>query len=283
MVEAAAIGLNAASYVLILVLVALGLVVVFGVMRVINMAHGELFMLGAYAVIAADGLGAPFWLGVLAAPILAGAAGAAIEAALIRHIYARPLDTILATWGLSLALKQAIVLAFGPASLSVPSPMDATIAVGTFAYPLYRLIVMGVALVAILGVFIGFFRSGFGLMVRAVVADPRSAACLGIDPALVHRVSFTAGAALAGLAGGLIAPLISVDPEMGVGFLIPAFLAILVGGAGPLAGVLTGGVVVGGADSVLTNWLSPVLAQVVVFALAVVVIRLRRGPVGGLR
>ena len=146
MAELATIVLNGATYVLVLILVALGLVVVFGMMRVINMAHGELFMLGAYVVVAAKALGLPFWLGALAAPLLVGLAGLAIEVLLIRHVYRRPLDTILATWGLSIAIKQAVVLTFGPAAFSVPLPVDATLAVGAFAYPVYRLILTGLAL-----------------------------------------------------------------------------------------------------------------------------------------
>ena len=146
MAELATIVLNGATYVLVLILVALGLVVVFGMMRVINMAHGELFMLGAYVVVAAKALGLPFWLGALAAPLLVGLAGLAIEVLLIRHVYRRPLDTILATWGLSIAIKQAVVLTFGPAAFSVPLPIDATLAVGAFAYPVYRLILTGLAL-----------------------------------------------------------------------------------------------------------------------------------------
>jgi urea transport system permease protein len=266
----------------VLILVALGLLVVFGMMRVINMAHGELFMLGAYVVVAAKGLGLPFWLGVLAAPLLVGLAGLAIELLLIRHVYQRTLDTILATWGLSIAIKQAVVLVFGPAAYSVPLPVDATLTVGAFAYPIYRLILTGLALVIIGATFWLFLKTDFGLIARGVIARPETAATLGIDTRRVMRASFVLGTALAGLAGALVAPLISVDPQMGLGYLVPGFLAILIGGAGPLAGVLVGGSLVGGVDSLLTLWISPVAAQIAVFALAVVVIRLRpSGILGG--
>jgi branched-chain amino acid transport system permease protein/urea transport system permease protein len=280
--ELATIVLNGTSYVLILILVALGLVVVFGMMGVINMAHGELFMLGAYVGVAAKTLGLPFWLGVPAAPLLVGLAGLAIELALIRHVYRRPLDTILATWGLSIAIKQAVVLSFGPAAFSVPLPIDATLVLGDFAYPVYRLILTGLAVSIIAGTFWLFLRTDFGLIARAVIAKPQTAEAQGIDTRRVMRASFVLGTALAGLAGALVAPLISVDPQMGLGYLVPAFLSILIGGAGPLAGVLVGGGLVGGVDSLLTLRISPVAAQIAVFALAVVVIRLRpRGILGG--
>ena len=265
-----------------LILVALGLLVVFGMMRVINMAHGELFMLGAYVVVAAKALSLPFWLGLLAAPILVGLAGLVIELLLIRHVYQRTLDTILATWGLSIAIKQVVVLLFGPAAYSVPLPIDAALTVGAFAYPVYRLILTGLALVIIGATFWLFLRTDFGLITRAVIARPKTAATLGIDTRRVMRASFVLGTGLAGLAGALVAPLISVDPQMGLGYLVPAFLAILIGGAGPLAGVLVGGTLVGGVDSLLTLRISPVAAQIAVLALAVVVIRLRpTGIFGG--
>jgi urea transport system permease protein len=281
--ELATIVLNGTTYVLVLILVALGLLVVFGMMRVINMAHGELFMLGAYVVVAAKALSLPFWVGVLAAPLLVGLAGLAIELLLIRHVYQRTLDTILATWGLSIAIKQAVVLVFGPAAYSVPLPIDATLTLGAFAYPVYRLILTGLALAIIGATFWLFLRTDFGLITRAVIARPETAAALGIDTRRVMRASFVLGTALAGLAGALVAPLISVDPQMGLGYLVPAFLAILIGGAGPLSGVLVGGGLVGGVDSLLTLRISPVAAQIAVFALAVVVIRLRPSGLLGRR
>ncbi len=283
MADLAAILLNSLSYVLVLILVALGLVIVFGMMGVINMAHGELFMLGAYTVVAVERTGAPFWAGVLAAPVVVGLVGLVIEWALVRHIYRRTLDTILATWGLSIALKQAVVLVFGPASYSVTAPLQASLTIGDFVYPAYRLLLMAVAVALIALTFLVFLRTDFGLQARAVIARPDTAAGLGIDTRRMYRLSFTIGTAVAGLAGALVAPLISVDPQMGLGYLIPAFLSILVGGAGPLAGVLVGGGVVGGTDSLLTIWLSPVVAQIAVFALAILVIRLRPEGVLGSR
>ena len=275
MADAAIVLLNMLSYVLILVLVALGLVVVFGMMGVINMAHGELFMLGAFAVVAAERAGLGFWAGAALAPLVAGGAGLAIEGLLVRHIYRRPLDAILATWGLSIALKQAVVLGFGAQAHSVVAPLEASVDFGAFAYPLYRLLVMAAAAALAGLVFWVFLRTDFGLAARAVMARPATAATLGLDPRRLHRSTFALGAALAGLAGALVAPLISVDPQMGLGWLIPGFLSIMVGGAGALHGVLLGGGIVGGAGNLAALWLSPVAAQVVVFALAVAVIRLR--------
>jgi urea transport system permease protein len=276
MISIAPIVLNALSAVLILALVAIGLVVVFGMMGVINMAHGELFMLGAYAVVAATRAGIPFWPAVVLAPIAVGLLGAVIEELLIRPIYHRTLDTILATWGLSIALRQGVVLAFGPASYNVEAPISTLISLGGGAtYPVYRLVVMALA-VLVIGLFLYLFqRTDFGLMARAVIARPAMAASLGINPRRMNRIAFVAGAAVAGLAGALVAPLISVDPQMGLGYLIPAFLSILVGGMGAVQGMLAGSTIVGGTDNLLTIWISPVAAQIIVFALAILVIRLK--------
>ncbi|MCR9213959.1 MAG: branched-chain amino acid ABC transporter permease [Proteobacteria bacterium] len=267
--------LDASSYILILILVALGLMIVFGMMGVINMAHGELFMIGAYVMVMAQSYGLPFVAGLILAPLVVGFLGLVIEAGLIRHIYLRPLDTILATWGLSIALKQLIVLLFGPESQSVVGPVDGSLVIGDFQYPIYRLILMGASIALIAGTFWIFLKTDFGLMARAVIARPETAAALGIDTRRMYRLSFVIGTALAGLAGALVAPLISVDPQMGLGYLVPGFLSILVGGAGPLAGVLVGGTIVGGVNNLLAVWISPVTALIAVYIIAILIIRLR--------
>ncbi|MDF2367159.1 hypothetical protein [Sneathiella sp.] len=284
MSELIPIILDVSSYILILVLVALGLMIVFGMMGVINMAHGELFMIGAYVMVAAQNLGLPFLAGIILAPIIVGFLGLLIEAALIRHIYLRPLDTILATWGLSIALKQLVVLTFGPESHSVALPVDGSLELGAFSYPLYRLILMAASILLIGGTFWLFTRTDFGLLARAVIARPNTAASLGIDTRRMYRWSFVIGTALAGLAGALVAPIISVDPQMGLGYLVPGFLSILVGGAGPLAGVLVGGAVVGGVNNLLAVWISPVAALITVYIIAILIIRLKpEGIMGGRR
>ena len=277
MIEALPLVLDALSFVLILVLVASGLVIVFGMMGIINLAHGELFLLGAYTVVVAQGLGVPFWLAALLAPVVVGVIGLAIEFLVIRFIVHRPLDTILATWGLSIAIKQLVVLGFGPGSHSVALPLAGAVTVGAFTYPAYRIVLMVVAAAVIAGTGFVLVRTRVGLLARAVIARPGTAASLGINTGAVNRTSFAIGAGLAGLAGALVAPLISVDPQMGLGFLVPAFLAILVGGASSMTGLLAGSGLVGGLDSFLGGWISPVWAQITVFVMAILVIRMRPG------
>ncbi len=274
--------LDASNYILVIVLVAMGLVIIFGLMNVINMAHGELFLLGAYTLVMVERAGGGFWIGLALAPIVVGIAGLVIEELVIRHVYHRFIDTILATWGLSIAIKQAVVVIFGPASHTVSMPLPYAVEIMGLDYPVYRLFIMAVSLAVIFGTFWLFFRTRFGLTARGVIANRAMAASLGINTRRLDRATFAFGAALAGLAGAVMAPIMSVDPQMGLGFLVPAFLSILVGGAGHLAGTLVGAAVIGGTDTLAANIWSPVVAQIIVFSMAIVVIRLfPRGIVGG--
>jgi urea transport system permease protein len=265
--------LDGSNAILVLMLVSLGLAIIFGLMNVINMAHGEFLMLGAYGVLALTGAGLPFMLALLIAPFGVALIGLLAEELLIRRTYQRLLDTILATWGLSLALRQAIVLLYGPGSHAVQAPDVGSIMLFGGPYPVYRLIVMGLSLAAIAGTFFIFFRTRFGLEARAVITNREMASALGVNTRLLDRFTFAFGAWLAGLAGAAMAPLISIDPQAGLGWLVPGFLAILVGGLGSITGPMAGAIGIGGLDSLSAALTSPVAAQVVVFVAAILVIR----------
>lgn len=271
---AVAIGLDTINFTLGLLLVTMGLVIIFGLMNVINMAHGELFLLGAYTVVSVQLLGGPFWLALLLAPLLLAIVGLIIEELVIRHVYHRFIDTILATWGISIFLKQAIIVIFGPMSQTVVNPLPAPVEIVGVVYPSYRLAIMGISLMIALGTFLLFYRTHIGLAVRGVIANRGMAASLGINTRRMDRATFAFGAALAGFAGAVMAPIMSVDPQMGVGFLVPAFLSILVGGTTTLLGALLGAGIIGTASTVVSSIWTQVLAQIVVFSLAIVVIRL---------
>lgn len=268
------IGLDALSYVLTLLLVTLGLVIIYGMMNVINMAHGELFLLGAYTVVALQAVGVPFWVGFVAAPLVVGIAGLLIEQIVIRHVYGRPIDTILATWGLSIAIKQAIIILFGPAAISLANPVPGSVAIAGVDYPAYRLVIMAVAALLALTTYLVVYRTTIGLQIRAVISNRAMAGSLGVNTRLMDRATFAVGAALAGIAGAVMAPMMSVDPQMGVGFLIPAFLSVLVGGLNSLYGAVLGAGIIGGATSILSSGMAQATAQIGVFLLAIVLIRL---------
>ena len=266
--------LDASNYILILMLVALGLAIIFGLMNVINMAHGEFLMLGAYTVLLMQNIGAGFWVGLMVAPLVVGLVGLVIEELVISRIYHRVLDTILATWGLSLLIKQTIVLVYGPGSYSITVPIPSNIEIFGQPYPLYRLFVMGLAVVVVGFTFWLFFKTRYGLAARGVIANRSMADCLGINTRALDRQTFFLGSAMAGLAGAAMSPLISLDPQMGLGFLVPAFLAILIGGLGSIIGPLVGATTVGLSDNLTTTLLSPVWSQLVVFLVAIIIIRL---------
>lgn len=269
--------LDAANYALILLLIALGLAVIFGLMNVINLAHGEFLMLGGYVLLMVKTHTGSFWLGLLLAPLVVGLIGLVIEELVIRRIYHRVVDTILATWGLSLLIKQLIVIGFGPGSYSVEAPLSASVLVFGTPYPAYRLFIMAVSLTCVAATYLFFFKTRTGLAARGVIANRSMAACLGVNTRRLDRLTFAFGSGMAGLAGAVISPLISLDPQMGLGFLVPAFLAVLVGGLGTITGPIAGAGGVGMADNLTATFLSPVWAQLVVFVLAIIVIRLAPG------
>ncbi|MCO5071276.1 MAG: branched-chain amino acid ABC transporter permease [Rhizobiaceae bacterium] len=284
MADVIALFLDTLSFTLTLLLVTLGLVVIFGMMNVINMAHGEFFLLGAYVVVVVTGAGGSFWLALVLAPLVLAFIGFALEWLVIRHIYHRFIDTILATWGISIALKQAITIMFGPGLQSVPNPLPGTIDLAGIEYPLYRLFIMAMGLLLAAGTYLVFFRTPIGLTARGVIANRAMSASLGINTRRLDWATFAFGAALAGFAGAVMAPIMSVDPQMGVGFLVPSFLAVLVGGVNSLVGALLGSALIGGTSTGLSAYLSQADTQILVFLLAMMVIRFfPNGLTGGKR
>jgi branched-chain amino acid transport system permease protein/urea transport system permease protein len=274
MERAAVALLDTSNAVLVLMLVSLGLAIIFGLMNVINMAHGEFLMLGAYSLMSLTASGMPFWPALALAPLIVAAIGLVAEELLIRRTYARLLDTILATWGLSLVLRQGLVIGFGPGSYAVAAPDLGSVTIAGSPYPVYRLIIMVISLATIAATFFIFFRTRLGLAARAVIANRDMAQCLGIDTRRLDRLTFAFGAGLAGLAGAVTAPLVSIDPSAGLGWLVPAFLSILVGGLGSLTGPLAGAAAVGAVDGLTAALASPVFAQLAVLFAAILVIRL---------
>ena len=273
MTFAVTLGLDTLSFMLALLLVTLGLVVIFGLMNVINLAHGEFFLIGAYCVVLIQKIGLSYWWALLLAPIVLIAVGLIAEELVIRHIYRRFIDSILATWGISLVLKQLIVIVFGATAQSVDSPIPGPVEILGVTYPAYRLFIMGVAIALSSAMFLLFYCTPIGLAVRGVIANRTMAASLGINTRRLDRATFAIGAGIAGVAGAVMAPIMSVDPQMGVGFLIPAFLSILVGGSGTLLGALTGTAVISSTSVLVSDVWTQVVAQVVVFTLSILVIR----------
>ncbi len=266
--------LDSLNHFSVLMLVILGLVVIFGLMNVINMAHGEFLLIGAYTVVALTGVGASFWLALLAAPVVTAVVGLFVEILVIRRIYRRFLDTILATWGVSLVLKQITILLFGPTAHSVANPLPGAVTLFGVDYPRIRLLIIVVAITLASLLYLALFRSRTGLKLRAVIANRDISGALGLDTRVMDMASFCLGAALAGFAGALMSPVMSVDPQAGMRFLTPSFLAILIGGVNSLVGPVIGALGIASATNIIGSWLSQADTQIIVFILAIVIIRL---------
>ena len=268
--------LNGISLFAILAIVALGLGIVFGLMGVINLAHGEFVMIGAYVAYVVHANGLNHWLAVPLAAAVLFVLGVIIEAGLIRRIHRQPELTILATFGLSICLRQIAELVFSKDFRSVPNPVPgATEAFGVL-FPTYRYLLIGIAVVVVVATLLAFTKSRFGLVVRAIVADRDLAESAGIRTGIANLCAFGVGAATAGMAGALVAPLGAVEPQAGLAYLPGAFLVVIVGGYNRLWGVAAGAVAVAAVQTGVIHFYDAVWAQIASLALAVLVLQFRR-------
>jgi branched-chain amino acid transport system permease protein/urea transport system permease protein len=245
-------GLNFAYSTATLGLIVLGLAVVFGLLGVMNMAHGEFVMLGAYSALMVQQAGLPYLLAIPLALLICGAFGWLIEWSVIRHLYRRPFDTFLATWGIAILMRKGVEVTFGREYQSIDQSLPGTVAFFGIDYPAYRLALMAVIVALFSGLFVWYQRSNTGARIKAMVQNPELAAAVGIDTARLSRATFIAGVSTAGLAGVLLAPLVRVEPYMGLDYLLNSFFILVVGGLGTLEGLLTGSGIIGGADVVIS-------------------------------
>jgi len=258
----------------ILFAVSAGLLVVFGVMKIINFAHGAFITLGAYGGLLVTQLGLSPWLGMPLAFLVGAVCGAAVERVVVRRLYARPLDAILATWGLGIIIGQLLTLGFGREVQFVKSPISGTLDLLGESYSAYRLFMVVAALLVGGGFVLLLEGTRLGLNTRAVIMNEDLARGLGIDSVRVRFITFTLGSGLAGLAGALITPLSSVDPAMGLPWLLNAFMLVMVSGASLLTLALAT-LLLGGAQVVISTVFSPILGGLTIVVLAAIILRLR--------
>ena len=269
--------LSGFSVVAILVIAALGLAIIFGVAGVINMAHGELIMVGAYTAAIVGKLGGNTFAAIPVAFVVVGLLGLVIERGIIQWIYDRPLETLLATWGVGIILQTLVKLIFGPELYYVGAPpilRGGFHLIGRLPFPWYRLFLIVVAILLLLLVFYVIFKSDFGLKVRAVRRNRTMSGCLGINTAQVDMMIFVFGSGLAGVAGAVLAPIKSVSTTMGFPYAVDGFMVLVLGGVGSLWGVLAGSTVIGEAETVLSFIFNNVIGQLLVFLTIVIIIRI---------
>jgi branched-chain amino acid transport system permease protein len=260
------------------ILVALGLTIIFGLLDVINMSHGEFYALGAFISLALASIGLPFWLLLILIPLVMLPIGYIVERGLIQRVFHtgdRHVTTLLLTFGLGLVLEDAFRLVFGPNPYKPETPITGGVEAFGIFIPSYRLflILIGAAIIALVA-FVTY-RTRLGAMVRAAAYDRHMAASLGVPVQHVYAGAFAFGVALAGLAGVLLAPLYTVFPTMGRDFILMAFTVVIVGGMGSIAGVVVAGLLLTQVQAIVSLYISPVWSDPIVFGIMVAMLMVR--------
>ena len=261
----------------VIVLVVLGLGIIAGMMGIFNFAHGEFVLLGAYSTYLVYSLGLPVWLGMLVAPLVVAAIGLVLERLIIRRFYAIPIVAMLATYALGLVIREGVRGLIGGLYISIPEPLMGSLSITGVHLSRWRLAIVVITGVVMVASYLLLSRTSFGLRVRAALENPSLARVSGISTNAIYAATFTFGAALAGLAGALVVPIFSLFADLGIRFLIQGFLAIMLGGVGSFEGSVAGAGVVGVLSAALPWAVTPVLADVLVFVIAIVFVKFRPG------
>jgi len=271
-------ALNGLSLGVAVVLMALGLTIIFGLLDVINMAHGEFYALGAFLALTLAGLGVGFWALLVLVPLLMLPIGWLAERWLIERVFHsrdRHILTLLLTFGLGMILEDLLKLVYGPNTLRPENPIEGGTEILGMFLPNYRLFLIGFGLALIAAVWLVVFRTGLGAMVRASAFDKDMASSLGVPVRRVYAGTFAFGVALAGLSGVLLAPIYSVFPTMGRDFILMAFTVVIVGGMGSIQGAVVAGLLLTQVQALSSLYISPVWSDPLVFGIMVLVLMVR--------
>ncbi|EAQ47493.1 ABC-type transport system permease protein I [Roseobacter sp. MED193] len=257
-----------------LILISAGLAVVFGMMKVINLAHGEFMMMGGYATITAVNLGVNIFVSMLViAPITVGLIGLIVERLVIRHLYGRLVDTMLATWGLSLFFIGLATMIFGNTTTGISTPIPG-FAIGNFQINGYNFFIIVVSALLLVGMLAVLKSTRAGLIARGAMQRPDMAAALGYSPNRIYMATFFCGSALSGLAGAVLAPLVGLVPTSGGAYIAKAFITVIAGGPSLIAGLFSSAGLFGVVSQVFTFAISPVIGEVALLVAAVILLRL---------
>jgi urea ABC transporter permease protein UrtB len=268
-------AINVLYAVTTLAVLALGLAVIFGLLGVLNIAHGEFIMIGAYCAYLVQSWEWPYLVALPLALAICGVIGWAVEWIIIRPLYRRPFDTLVATWGLSLLLRKIAEGIFGLGFRSVAIPLPGTVDFLGTEYPIYRLVLIAISLAVVAGLVIWYASSRTGSRIRAMVSNPELAQAQGISVRQLAAGTFVAGTCLAGLGGVMIAPLAPVQPFMGLDYVLRAFFVLIVGGLGSVLGLVSGAAIIGGFDSAISAATTTTDGYFAVLVLAILFLWLR--------
>ena len=264
-----------ASFAAIVVLVVLGLGIIASMMGIFNFAQGEFVLLGAYVTYIVHSAGLPVWLGMIAAPFVVGALGFVLERLIVRRFYLAPIVAMLGTYALGLIIREIVRGLIGGLYISVPEPIGGSLTIGAMNFSAWRFTIIIITAIVMAGSYVLLARTSFGLRVRASLENPALARASGISTNAIYGATFAFGAALAGLAGALIVPVFSLFADLGIRFLIQGFVAVMVGGIGSFAGPVAGAGIIGTLSAALPWVIPPVIADVLVFVLAIAFIKFR--------
>lgn len=262
----ATVLLSSLSSASILLIATLGLAVVYGLMGVINLAHGEFLMVGAYSALTATQIGLPYPLAIVFAIAMTMLIGAIVEILIIRRLYGRIFDTMLATWGLGMVFNQGAVLLFGTVTPGIGMP-QMNFMIGDYSLAVYPIAMIGVAAVMLAFVYVLMTKTTYGMKARASIQEPQMAQAIGIDASRVNTMTFAIGCGLAGFAGAILLPIVPATPAMGLFFAVKGFLAVVVAGPVALTGTALTTLGLGGGASITASFMTSVIGDVFFFLL----------------
>jgi branched-chain amino acid transport system permease protein len=272
------------AFTAVMVLIVLGLGVIASMMGIFNFAHGELVMLGAFTVFLVHDAGLNIWWGILAAPLVVGLLGLVLERTIIRRFYTSPIIAMLGTYAIGLVIREIARGVLGGHYKTVPEPWSGSFLIGTQEFSIWRSFIVATTLFVIVGSWLFLTRTSLGLRIRGSLENPMLARACGISTRKLYSFTFAFGAALAGLAGALIVPLYQLSADMGLRFLVQGFLSVMLGGVGTFEGPVLGGAVIGALAASLPWVVTPVLADPLVFVIALIIVKLRpQGFIAGAR
>ena len=266
------------SYTAIMVLVVLGLGVIASMMGIFNFAHGEFLLLGGYTFYLFHIWGLPPWLGIVAAPIVVAIIGVVLERTIIHRFYAAPIVAMLGTYAIGMIIRETVRGLIDGMYWTVPAPIVGMFVAGDISISKWRVAVIVITILVVTGSYLLVNRTNFGLRVRASLENPELARASGISTSQIYASTFAFGAALAGLAGAMMVPLFTLYADMGLRFLIQGFLSVMLGGIGTFEGPVFGGALIGAMASGLPFAVNPILADVLVFVIAIILVKMK--PLG---
>lgn len=259
-----------------LLLLSMGMAIIFGIMNVVNLAHGELIVIGAYVSFTMiEILKLPFGIAVFASFIVTAIIGGIIEKLIVKKLYGKVAETLLVTYALSMIFQQVIKLIYGSGYIHISSPVSGAVKMGKTVLPVYYICIIGIAILVFAATLLLFNKTRIGMQIRAVSQNRTMSECLGVNVKLIDTLTFAYGAGLTGLAGCIIAPINSISPFVGSNYMVDSFMAVVLGGVDSLFGSVLGSLLMGESNSIIGGYMDSVFAEMIVVFAVVIIIRFK--------